>query len=294
MRGLKLMNECARFSSSMVPYIDGELDPGHAVDMEAHVLGCSACADRVATARETRLLLRRCAERKAPESLRSRIGMTIATERSRHAACATPAPEDESPWRRSRAKYIGAFAAAAGIFAFYFSTQASKPAVSVAANIPNANKVASFDDILDELVDLHARPLPPETTNPEDLQRFDPFVGVPVRRPAFPQINANFNGARMHAARESRAALLQYTLENLNGRRAEHHRVTIYVFDPRAVSLQATRLRQRVVRERPVYVGTLRGYSIAAAEQRGVGYAFASDLGDDESTQMVTAALQTQ
>jgi hypothetical protein len=279
----------------MVPYIDGELDPGHAVDMEAHVLGCSACADRVATARETRLLLRRCAERKAPDSLRSRIGMTIATERSRDAACAAAA-ENEASWRRSRAKYyVGAFAAAAGIVGVWgFSPQTRPAPVSVAANIPNASKVANVDDILDDLVDLHARPLPPETTDPEVLQRWDPFVGVPVRRPAFPQINVNFDGARMHAMRERRAALLQYTVEGMNGRRSEHHRITIYVFDPRAVSIQATRLRQRVVRERPVYVGTFRGYSIAAAEQRGVGYAFASDLGDDESTQMVMAAFQPQ
>jgi hypothetical protein len=50
-----------------------------------------------------------------------------------------------------------------------------------------------------------------------------------------------------------------------------------------------------MVRDRdlhPVYVGRLRGYSIAAAEERGVGYALASDLNDDESAQLMLAAVR--
>jgi hypothetical protein len=42
----------------------------------------------------------------------------------------------------------------------------------------------------------------------------------------------------------------------------------------------------------PVYVGKLRGYSVAATERSGVGYALASDVGDDENTQLVLAAAQ--
>lgn len=295
MTGLKLMSACARFSSLLVPYLDGELDPSHAVDVEAHVLACSLCADRVATAREMRILLRRCAERRAPESLRSRIGITIAAERSRQAT--TPAPERSSsvppdaasPWR-SRGKYIAAIAAAASIATTLgLSRLQERPVLAVAANTPNANRVADLDELLENLVALHARPLPPETTDPEDLQRFDPLVGVPVRRPAFQPFLASFNGARVHAMRDNRVASLQYRVGN---GKTKEHRVTIYVFDPRMVSMRPTRLRERVVRERPVYVGTLRGYSIAAAEQRGVGYALASDLGDDESTKLVLSAFQ--
>ena len=85
--------------------------------------------------------------------------------------------------------------------------------------------------------------------------------------------------------RERRAALLQYTVEG-------NHRMTVYVFDPRALAMQATRLQPRVVRERPVYVGKLRGYSVAAAEKGGVGYALATDFDDDRSAQLVLAAGQ--
>ena len=119
----------------------------------------------------------------------------------------------------------------------------------------------------------------------DELAQWDPLVGVPVRRPAFQPWGGNFRGARVLAHADRRAAMLQYTV--LGG-----HRVTVYVFDPRLVPVQATRLEPRVVRERPVYVGHVRGYSVAAAEQRGVGYALATDLDDDKSTDMMLAALQ--
>ena len=51
------------------------------------------------------------------------------------------------------------------------------------------------------------------------------------------------------------------------------------------------RLEPRVVRELPVYVGTRRGYSIAATEQRGVGYAAAGDLDDEETAELVASTV---
>jgi hypothetical protein len=53
--------------------------------------------------------------------------------------------------------------------------------------------------------------------------------------------------------------------------------------------MRHTRLRPRVVKESPVYVGELRGYSVAAAERSGVGYALASDMDEDNSVQMVAS-----
>jgi hypothetical protein len=48
-------------------------------------------------------------------------------------------------------------------------------------------------------------------------------------------------------------------------------------------------LKPRVVRDRPVFVGTRRGYSIAATEKRGVGYAVATDLNTMESAELVAS-----
>jgi hypothetical protein len=140
-----------------------------------------------------------------------------------------------------------------------------------------------FDSMLDDLVALHAYPLPPETTNPDELRKFEPLVGVPVRRPAWR--SASYRGARLHAMRGAhRTAILQYQLP-------DRHRVTMYVFNPRGVQMGKTRLQPRVVKEEPIYVGQLGGYSLAACERRGVGYALATDLDADESVRMVAAAL---
>jgi hypothetical protein len=144
----------------------------------------------------------------------------------------------------------------------------------------------NVESLLDDLVTQHAQPLPPETDDPEELPRWDPFVGVPVRRPKFQSMPVNFMGARVHTMRDRRAALLQYVVGG-------GHRVTVYLFNSRALPVQkAPLLRPRLIRERPIYVGRINGYSVAAAESSGVGYALASDLGDDENTQLVLAAMQ--
>jgi len=281
----KPMDDCIRFSCSMSPYVDGELDPAHAVDMEAHVLSCKACAERVTLLRAMRLSMRRTVEHRAPDALRIRMAALITEERKR--VDETQADESTMSPKLIRLRYaFGLAAAAAVVLAVGMSRKAhplSDEQESAAADVASAMGV---DTMLDDLVALHANPLPPETTNPEELRRWDPLVGVPVRRPTFQPFGASFSGARVHAMADRRAALLQYTLHG-------GHRVTVYVFNPRVVSMRTARsLEPRVIRERPVYVGHLRGYSIAAAEQSGVGYALATDLDADESTRMVLAALQ--
>jgi anti-sigma factor RsiW len=282
MKGLKVMaDECALFSTHISSYVDGELDPGHIVDVEAHALRCSTCTERIKFLQTMRSSIKRTSNVRPPDAFRARIAAAMMAEKTRVREA------DQEAFGGAKLvswKYAAALAAAATVV---LSVAAAKNREDTTASGPaRAATVESsmgFDSLLDELVALHANPLPPETTNPEELTRFDPLVGVPVRRPAFQPLGASFNGARVHAMRERRAALLQYTVEG-------NHRLTVYVFDPRAVAMQATRLQPRVVRERPVYVGRLRGYSVAAAEKGGVGYALATDLDDDRSAQLVLTA----
>jgi anti-sigma factor RsiW len=177
-----------------------------------------------------------------------------------------------------------------------------KPAALASA----ASAAMSFDALLDELVNLHADPLPPETTDPEQLVRLETFVGVPVKSSAMRMLDAGsefgkpkFDGARIHAVREhQRAAAIQYSVRG--------HRLTMYVFDSRGVPMRVSRLERReldpaLVRARrtpssptaaprgPVYVGTMRGYSVAATEHGGVGYALASDLDPEKNALMVAS-----
>jgi mycothiol system anti-sigma-R factor len=298
-----IASSCARFASSTSAYLDGELDPDHAADVEEHLAECAECAERLATSRAVRVSLKRVSTGRASESLRERVCAAMSQERARARAADQPVPaaaqatEAAPAPRMLRLRYAVAFAAAAGVaFAMGMTRMSQPPPGDLASprRAPStaASATASLDAMLDELVALHADPLPPETKNPDELPRFDPLVGVPVRRPAFqPRFDANFDGARVHAMRDRRrAALLLYTLHN-------KHRVTVYVFDPQKMPVRETRLQPRVVRdrerrERELYVGTFRGYSVAAEERAGVGYAFASDLGDEESTQLALAVVQ--
>jgi anti-sigma factor RsiW len=287
----KTMDECLRFSATIAPYVDGELDAGHAVDMESHMIGCAECAERVALVQATRLSLRRTAVHHAPPALCSRIRATIESEKARAVIASEPA--DAMGPKLIRLRYAVGLAAAAGVvFAMGMSRYMQTPREAVVGGEPRvwadtASTTVGIDGLLEELIALHARPLPPDITDPEQLQRFDPLVGVQVRRPAFAPFGANFDGARVHAVSDRGALVqLQYTVPD-----GKH--VTVYVFNPRVVPVQAaTRLKSRTVRQRSILMGRLRGYSVAAAEQSGVGYAFASDLDTDESAQMVLAALQ--
>lgn len=299
---LRSTADCECFTASIDPYVDGELDACHAMDMDAHALACPACAERVATCRAVRRSLRRASEtQRAPDALRARLCAVMLVEKRRAEGARESGPAVVSEAERGIAgdvspklvslKYAVAFAAAAGIAFAVGLPRLRKPVEARSNPWAYASAAASpleLDAMLEDLVALHAHPLPPETTNPDELQRFDPLVGVPVRRPSFKLFGASFDGGRVHALRDRRTAILQYSTPN-------GHRITVYVFDPLVMPvIRATVLQPRVVRERPVFVGTLRGYSVAAAEskKRGVGYALASDLGDDESSDMVLAAVQ--
>ncbi|WP_433930117.1 anti-sigma factor [Sorangium cellulosum] len=288
MSAAKSIESCAQFEYALSAYVDGELDPDHAVDLESHLVQCPPCFEQVKVLRSLRASLKRSKPPACPNALRARVAASIAHEHAREAA-----QSFEARPRLMHRGYAAALAVAAGVvFMVGVTRQRAAAPPPEAAKSPtkmeaDAARAESVEILLDDLVTQHAQPLPPETTNPEDLPRFDPFVGVPVRRPEFQSMAVNFMGARVHAMRDRRAALLQYVVRG-------NHRVTVYLFNSRAVPVQKAQpiLQPRVVRERPVYVGKINGYSVVAAERSGVGYALASDLGDDLSTQLVLAAMQ--
>ncbi|NUP11584.1 MAG: hypothetical protein HOW73_36525 [Polyangiaceae bacterium] len=321
----------------MMLYADGELDPSHTVEVEAHVKACEPCRGQLELIRSMRASLRKSCARRAPGAMEERMRAVLAlhvTEGSDRIVEAMPADASDAFAARTFASgrardcatggarvvgrtpsqmrvrgmaVVGAVAFAA-CFVVVVVLQRSSKAIPLSQSIAAASassimkssdklaandEVATLDVLLDELVSQHANPLPPEEKNPEDLTRLEPYVGVPVRRPALTVLrntkveNPSFDGARIHPLRDARtgvsrtAAALQYKLHG--------HRLTIYVFDPYKIPLKRSRLKSRVVREVPVYVGNMRGFSIAAAERSGVGYAIASDFDEDKSVQMVAS-----
>lgn len=146
------------------------------------------------------------------------------------------------------------------------------------ADASGSMMASAFDRYIDDLVLAHAQPQTPEVTDFEGLSGLDPKVGVRLPRPELNQLGMRYVGARLHHD----AALMQF--------RGDRNRVTLYVFDPSRVPLHANRLRPRTVGSTRLYLGRVRGYAVAASERDGVGYALASDLGDEESARVLIQA----
>jgi hypothetical protein len=154
----------------------------------------------------------------------------------------------------------------------------SQAAANSAATASNTvMRIASIDALLDDLVRQHIEAPPLDTTSVDDMNRYEPRFGVRLRPPELR--DARWEGARMHQP----AALMRYMLRN-------RHRVTLYVFDSGRVPVAEGRVAHRHHAARNIFVGSVRGYNVAAAERDGVGYAVTSDVSDDELTYMLVAA----
>lgn len=284
------MDDCARFCAWVAPYVDGELDADHAVEMEGHVVGCATCTERIALIRAVRASVKRTSMRQAPAQLCARMHAVVAAEarsQASHSADAARSARHLLPLR-----YAVGLAAAAGVLFAMGVSRYTQPRyarnvdlVGRGATESDVAAATNIDGVLEELIALHARPFPPDTTDPDQLSRFDPLLGVQFHRPPFKPFGASFSGARVHPVSDRGALLqVQYTV-------ADGKRFTMYVFNPRVLPVQTTRLERRVIRQRPMLVGQLGGYSVAALEQSGIGYAYASDLDTDESAKIMAAAI---
>ena len=156
----------------------------------------------------------------------------------------------------------------------------------------SASDPLQLDEVLDKLIDYHSAPPAPQLTEPALVPQLERDVGVRVHLPSFDEsqwskrdqerwIGApQWRGATVVPVRNYRAAYLRY---NIGG-----HSVTLYVYNSGRFPVHE-KLEQRVIHDQPVYVGERRGYSIAARERKGIGYALATDLDAMESAELVAS-----
>jgi anti-sigma factor RsiW len=314
--------DCIRLERWLTAYVDDELDAVHILEVESHLDSCDVCREQTVLARSVRASLRHAARFdasiKAPSALRDRICAVMVAERKHEAttmetavrtpkaaaaSASKPARGDEDDgvaggWlgtsrtggntpRLVRLRYVMPLAAIATVALVIGSNhlRVQKEREAAAHNSAQHAKAAyasTFDRFIDDLVETHMQPPPPEVTDYDSLDRFNPSVGVRIPHPELKEIGARYLGARMH---RRDAAMLQYQL-------GDRRRVTLYVFDPARVPVQANRLQPRVVGNNHLYVGRIRGYSVAASEHAGVGYALASDLSDKETEQAIMMAAR--
>jgi anti-sigma factor RsiW len=318
--------ECLRLERWITAYIDDQLDAVHILEVEEHLGACETCREQTALTRAVRGSLCKATAMRAPAALREKICAAMVAERKHEAKPMAAAEQKVEPGRTDddaraaggdeddgvaggwlgsvsgssadassqpvspklvKLRYVMPLAAVATVAlvigAYQLRDHKDRHAVAHQAAASSAPlSTSSFDKFIDDLVEAHIQPPPPEVTDYDGLDRFNPYLGVRVPRPQLSQLGARYLGARMHR----HAAMLQYSVAD--GRR----RVTLYVFDPTRMPVQANRLEPVVVGNNHLFVGHVRGYAVAASERDGIGYALASDLPDKDTEQLLVAAAR--
>jgi anti-sigma factor RsiW len=273
------MSNCRHVAAMLDTHVDGELSPDQAVTVEAHAAECTTCGSRLRLEQSMRSSLRRAVYQAAVPSaaFEERLAQSLAAERERLASVS------ENVGRRGAMlswSTIVPLATAAALALVFTASKEKRPSNSPVATTQAASTDTNIEQLLDDLVDRHIEPVTPAVVEPTELARFEPEVGVPVRMPNLKQYGVRWEGGRVVPVRNQRAASLRFHLSG--------HRMTLYVFNSERVPFK-NKLEARVVKNEPVYVGWKRGYSIAATDRHGVGYAVASDLNDQENAEIVAS-----
>ena len=261
--------KCCEARAYLEAYADAELSTERCLDVEAHLSDCPCCQAELEMHHNVTCLVRSACKGDQPSaSFEDRLQKCLREESSRQDRAALPLP-----W--STITPLAAAAAAA----FWFSYSNHQP---LARGSDLVSAVSSPDELVEALVLHHSAPKSPEFTDTAAVKQLEPELGLAIHAPNLDRYGAHFEGGGIFNVDSANAASLYYSVAG--------HRVTVYVYDPEALPLRMTReLHPRVVRDRAVFVGKRRGYSIAACERQGVGYAIAGDLSDDESAELVAA-----
>jgi anti-sigma factor RsiW len=258
---------CADVDKLVHPYVDGELIADDNALVEVHAAGCDRCRALLSFQGgfkahvRARLRGRTAATPAAPARLRA------AVVRALDQADAAGEGPIRHPWRRLTPAFVAVFAAAAAIALFV-----------------GAGPSRAESPIVAEAIRGHEKNLPVEVGGHDDeLIRswMQGKVPVPVRPPKLRAPAASLVGARVYHLRNRDVGQLVY--------RAGTSQVTVYVFDPSGWELSGP--TKRTVGGHEVYLAEQRGYTVALYRDRGVGYAFASDLAREEMLRLVAASL---
>lgn len=300
---------CNEVAALLDTFADGELSRELTLKVQQHLNHCERCSSVVESAASLKEQLREAVYEDAaisPEFL-ARMQGAIASEEARveEGHRFQPASSHFNPlsWRT----IMPLVAAACALFWVNMKrtpsvqqladgqlTREHAPPVQPPSDLKKAGAVetAALDEVLDELIDYHSAPPTSQLTEAKLVPQMERDVGVRVHLPSFEGERWSTNkdlrslgipqwqGATVVPVRNQRAAYFRY---NVGG-----HWVTVYMYNSGRFPVHRN-LAQRVVRDLPVYVGERRGYSIAARERKGIGYAVATDFNDTDSAELVAS-----
>ena len=250
--------KCGEAASSVQAYVDGELAGIDREQIQRHIGACEVCA------RSSLLLGRFKAAVRAhlprppvPVDLRHRL--RVALERAEGAP-------GERRWNwSSYQRLVPAAVAAALLFGIMFKWRNPSPVLNQARRTYQTEM--PMDIVGSDCGSISSW--------------FRGRVDFPVHAPAFAG-QASCKGGRLVNVGERMGA---YVIYQVSG----GHRVTLLVFDPRDESIDAP--RRRMINGREVLFEGGPGISTAVYRERGLGYAFTSDLDEDALTRLVTTGL---
>lgn len=264
-----LERTCKNFCHLLGAYADGELEPSAVCAIEEHVTSCEGCRERVELDRAIRGSLKRTVRTSAPEGLRARAeAAMMAAKAAEIAKKDARARELERASQSASWRTIVPLASAAAL-AMVWGAATRGPLNQGRPSGSSESVRAGFgDELLEELVAEHSRPLPPERTDPAGVRGFEQYVGVPVRTGGFGRgAGARLVGGRLLPLHQERAAMLQYEI----GNGAEVRRVSVIIYDPRRIQVNDDSVSPR----------DRGGVNVAFTQQGGVGYACASARNQD-------------
>jgi anti-sigma factor RsiW len=257
---------CAECEILLHALLDGELDAGHARDVEAHVAQCSACAEKLTAFRAMHGAMAAAnLKETAPASLRSRIEAALPSSAPPRATAPL------KPARPSRRMFFGGFAAGAALSA----AAAASVFVAVVRNDQEQT-------IADEVVSAHIRSLQAghlmdvETSDQHTVKPW--FDGkVDVAPPVVDLTAEGFTllGGRLDYIDGAPVASVVY--------RRRKHIINLFV-------------ARRLGREHAfVTANTVQGYNVRHWSDQGLDFWAVSDLDGEELgefVQKVSAALR--
>jgi anti-sigma factor RsiW len=258
---------CAEAEILLHALIDGELDAGHARDVETHVANCAACTDKLKAFRAMRTAMTGAAlKERAPASLRARIEGALSLP-------STPIVAPRQFPRPSRRSFFGGFAVGSALSA----ALAASLVLTVFRNDQERT-------IANEVVSAHIRSL--QAGHLVDVETSDQHTVKPwfngkldVAPPVIDLTAQGFTllGGRLDYIDGEPVASVVY--------QRRKHVINLFV----AQRLGVTRARASTE--------TIQGYNVRHWSEGGLDFWAVSDLADDELdefVQKISAAVRPQ
>lgn len=235
---------CQEMEKYFDAFVDGELQAGALLELQAHLSGCSSCTAQVGLKRHMKAEIKKLGDVEAPPHLRARV-LRLASGRA----------------RRNRIAALAALPVAA---AAALVLVLSWPTGPVSQTEPLA-------EVLDDVVQKHSRDLPMEITNRDPAAAahwFQGKVDFPVRPSSLGLEPASFGGARLSNVRSHQAAHMTYAVDG--------HRVSLIIFNPQRVDISGGEIVQLDARQ--ALVGRRNGFNVVILLDNDMAYALSSDL----------------